>query len=136
MLDADSKSDNKSDSKPTPYLDFDEEDDLELHAGEAMETVLALMTSCVESQKSAPDAAQILAFWAHNSPCTRATIAQAAAQRNVVQGVKEALTQQSKQNEVLPQVYPLLARPSVKHESLHKALREALRTCFSLIRTA
>jgi len=70
---------------------------------QTLEAVLTLMRSCLESQKSAPDAAQILAFWAHDSPRTRAKIARAAAQQNVVQALR-----QSKQK-VLPHTYPLLA---------------------------
>ncbi|CAE7385342.1 unnamed protein product [Symbiodinium sp. CCMP2592] len=98
--------------KETPReheVDFEEEP-LEPGSGsepetteQTLEAVLTLMRSCLESQKSAPDAAQILAFWAHDSPRTRSKIARAAAQQNVVQALR-----QSKQK-VLPHTYPLLA---------------------------
>ncbi|CAE6972726.1 unnamed protein product [Symbiodinium sp. CCMP2592] len=93
--------------KETPReheVDFEEEP-LEPGSGsepetteQTLEAVLTLMRSCLESQKSAPDAAQILAFWAHDSPRTRSKIARAAAQQNVVQALR-----QSKQKAALQQ---------------------------------
>ena len=93
-------------TKSPTYIDFEGEEEDQLHAGpgQALETAVALMKSCVESQKSAADAAQILAFWAQNSPRTRAMIARAAKEGDVVQ----ALTQTN--DDFLLQLYPLLAR--------------------------